>query len=155
MAYTRCFLQCWSETAGVPESMGCDSAIQALTRRFDAHGMQINNGVYRSGFATTQAAYERAQADLYAALDAVEQRLGAHRFLVGDRSVAFLCARCIAAHAMRTSCMRVHVVSTRSLPGTCKVIVLYMASQQCPCFRCRNCECGLLVCMVRGDPLGP
>lgn len=50
-------------------------------------GVQINNGVYRSGFATTQGAYERAQADLYAALDAVERRLGAHRFLVGDRFV--------------------------------------------------------------------
>ena len=47
--------------------------------------MQINNGVYRSGFATTQAAYERAQGDLYSALDTVERRLSQHRFLVGDR----------------------------------------------------------------------
>ena len=46
---------------------------------------QINNGVYRSGFATMQGAYERAQADLYSALDAVERRLSQHRFLVGDR----------------------------------------------------------------------
>ncbi|CAL5225669.1 g8532 [Coccomyxa viridis] len=45
----------------------------------------INNGVYRSGFATTQGAYERAQNDLYTALDTVEQRLSQHRFLVGDR----------------------------------------------------------------------
>ena len=47
--------------------------------------MQINNGVYKSGFATTQAAYARAQAELYEALDNVEQRLSQHRFLVGDR----------------------------------------------------------------------
>lgn len=47
--------------------------------------LQINNGVYRSGFATMQGAYERAQADLYSALDAVERRLSQHRFLVGDR----------------------------------------------------------------------
>ena len=47
--------------------------------------VQINNGVYRSGFATTQGAYERAQADLYSALDTVERRLSQHRFLTGDR----------------------------------------------------------------------
>ncbi len=46
---------------------------------------QINNGVYKSGFATTQAAYARAQQELYGALDLVEQRLSEHRFLVGDR----------------------------------------------------------------------
>jgi len=45
----------------------------------------INNGVYRSGFATTQAAYERAQAALYSALDEVEERLSRGRFLLGDR----------------------------------------------------------------------
>lgn len=47
--------------------------------------LQINNGVYRSGFATMQGAYERAQADLYSAFDAVERRLSQQRFLVGDR----------------------------------------------------------------------
>ena len=51
----------------------------------DCSVLQINNGVYRSGFATMQGAYERAQADLYSALDAVERRLSQHRFLVGDR----------------------------------------------------------------------
>ena len=51
----------------------------------DSSVLQINNGVYRSGFATMQGAYERAQADLYSALDAVERRLSQHRFLVGDR----------------------------------------------------------------------
>ena len=33
--------------------------------------VQINNGVYKSGFSTTQAAYDRAQAGLYSALDQV------------------------------------------------------------------------------------
>ncbi|KAK9916212.1 hypothetical protein WJX75_000127 [Coccomyxa subellipsoidea] len=46
---------------------------------------KINNGVYKSGFATTQAAYARAQQELYGALDLVEQNLSEHRFLVGDR----------------------------------------------------------------------
>ena len=35
----------------------------------------INDGVYRCGFARNQAAYDRAEADLFAALDAVEQSL--------------------------------------------------------------------------------
>jgi glutathionyl-hydroquinone reductase len=45
----------------------------------------INNGVYRCGFATRQDAYERAYRDLFAALDRVEERLSRHRYLVGNR----------------------------------------------------------------------
>ena len=47
--------------------------------------LQINNGVYKSGFSTTQGAYDRAQRELYGALATVEERLSQHRFLVGDR----------------------------------------------------------------------
>ena len=43
----------------------------------------INNGVYRCGFATSQAAYEAAFHRLFDALDIVEERLGRHRYLVG------------------------------------------------------------------------
>jgi glutathionyl-hydroquinone reductase len=43
----------------------------------------VNNGVYRAGFATSQAAYEEAFRALFAALDEVEQRLGRQRYLVG------------------------------------------------------------------------
>jgi putative glutathione S-transferase len=45
----------------------------------------INNGVYRNGFATTQAAYEEAFEQLFAALDWVEDRLGTRRYLCGER----------------------------------------------------------------------
>ena len=45
----------------------------------------INNGVYRAGFATTQRAYEAAFHRLFDALDVVEDRLGNHRYLAGDR----------------------------------------------------------------------
>ena len=45
----------------------------------------INNGVYRCGFARTQAAYEQGFRKLFAALDSLEERLGRQRYLIGDR----------------------------------------------------------------------
>ncbi|EIM74452.1 glutathione S-transferase [Nitratireductor aquibiodomus RA22] len=45
----------------------------------------INNGVYKAGFATTQEAYEEAFGALFAALDQVEERLSRQRYLAGDR----------------------------------------------------------------------
>lgn len=44
----------------------------------------INNGVYRAGFATTQAAYDDAVAEVFGALETVEQRLSTQRYLIGD-----------------------------------------------------------------------
>jgi putative glutathione S-transferase len=45
----------------------------------------VNNGVYKAGFATTQAAYEEAFDALFARLDWLEERLARRRFLVGDQ----------------------------------------------------------------------
>jgi putative glutathione S-transferase len=45
----------------------------------------VNNGVYRAGFATTQAAYEEAARGVFATLDHVEQLLSRQRYLVGAR----------------------------------------------------------------------
>ena len=45
----------------------------------------VNNGVYKCGFATSQAAYERAYDALFARLDWLEERLTERRYLVGDR----------------------------------------------------------------------
>jgi glutathionyl-hydroquinone reductase len=43
----------------------------------------VNNGVYRAGFATSQAAYERAYHAVFARLDALADRLSGRRYLVG------------------------------------------------------------------------
>ena len=43
----------------------------------------VNNGVYRTGFARSQAAYEASYDALFAALDELEARLGRQRYLVG------------------------------------------------------------------------
>jgi len=45
----------------------------------------INNGVYRAGFADTQAAHQRAVRELFDALDRWEDVLADQRYLVGDR----------------------------------------------------------------------
>jgi putative glutathione S-transferase len=45
----------------------------------------INNGVYRAGFATSQAAYEEAFQGLFATLGELDARLADQRFLAGDR----------------------------------------------------------------------
>ena len=44
----------------------------------------VNNGVYKAGFATTQAAYEEAVAPLFDTLDWLEDRLAQSRFLCDD-----------------------------------------------------------------------
>ncbi|MEQ9639989.1 MAG: glutathione S-transferase family protein [Alphaproteobacteria bacterium] len=45
----------------------------------------LNNGVYRCGFSTTQAAYDEAVAELFNTLDWLEDRLSGQRYLAGDR----------------------------------------------------------------------
>ncbi len=45
---------------------------------------EVNNGVYRCGFAGSQAAYEAAYDRLFAALDWLSDRLSTQRYLVGD-----------------------------------------------------------------------
>ncbi|NRF28586.1 glutathione S-transferase family protein [Vibrio coralliilyticus] len=44
----------------------------------------VNNGVYRCGFATAQEAYEEAYDNLFAALDRIDTHLATHRYLAGN-----------------------------------------------------------------------
>ncbi len=47
----------------------------------------LNNGVYKAGFATSQENYESAVTRLFDALEKLDDRLAARRFLVTDRPV--------------------------------------------------------------------
>jgi glutathionyl-hydroquinone reductase len=60
-------------------------ALEAEQSKLSAYIYEnINNGVYNAGFATTQAAYEKACRSLFAALDAVDARLATRRYLFGS-----------------------------------------------------------------------
>ena len=62
---------------------------EALQAEIDAVNARIyndiNNGVYKVGFATQQAAYEENFTTLFSALDWVEERLSAQMYLVGEQ----------------------------------------------------------------------
>ena len=63
-----------------PEELRTD--IEAVNARvYDG----VNNGVYKAGFATTQAAYDDAVREVFETLDWLEERLGSGRHLMGDR----------------------------------------------------------------------
>lgn len=50
-------------------------------RMYDA----LNNGVYRTGFAVSQAAYDEAVSDVFGCLDELEQQLDGRSYLLGER----------------------------------------------------------------------
>jgi putative glutathione S-transferase len=61
-------------------------ALQAEIDRVNAEiYVNVNNGVYRCGFAKSQEAYEAAYDALFATLDGLEARLGKQPYLVGNQ----------------------------------------------------------------------
>ena len=66
-----------------------DFYLSALRAEIDAINERVyhnvNNGVYRCGFAKSQAAYEEAYDSLFATLDELEERLSRRRYLVGHQ----------------------------------------------------------------------
>ncbi|QKT02940.1 glutathione S-transferase family protein [Ectothiorhodospiraceae bacterium 2226] len=63
-----------------PEALRAD--IDAVNERvYD----NVNNGVYKAGFATSQGVYEEAYEALFETLDHLEERLAHQRYLVGPR----------------------------------------------------------------------
>ena len=81
----RDFITEWTDfhRAGAPNLYPAEHAAE-IDELNDYIFRNINNGVYRCGFAGSQEAYEKAYADLWEALDWVEERLGQQRYLVGE-----------------------------------------------------------------------
>ncbi len=74
----------WPAPSGAPdlEPADCREAITGWRERLQG---DVNDGVYRCGFARNQAAYDRAEAALFAALEAVDQALaGGGPWLCGE-----------------------------------------------------------------------
>lgn len=75
------------------DGIGADSSVDLypgpLREEIDAVNARVydtvNNGVYKSGFATTQEAYEEAVTALFETLDWLDERLSRERYLVGGR----------------------------------------------------------------------
>ena len=63
----------------LPEEL-IDEMLPVIKRVFT----EVNNGVYRAGFAGSQRAYEEAYDRLFTALDWLEERLAARRYLMGE-----------------------------------------------------------------------
>ena len=59
----------------------CDRIEALNTRIYDT----VNNGVYKAGFATSQAAYDKAIGPLFDSLDWIEGLLAQNRYLAGER----------------------------------------------------------------------
>jgi glutathionyl-hydroquinone reductase len=68
----------------LPETYCPESLRAEIDRTLDEIYHPINNGVYRSGFAASQGAYEEAVTELFAALDRWDGVLGERRYLCGD-----------------------------------------------------------------------
>ena len=71
------------------DGAGPDTYPAALRKQIDAISAvvyeDINNGVYKCGFATSQEAYDKAFVALFGALDMAEARLDHQRYVAGDR----------------------------------------------------------------------
>lgn len=76
----------WSRAAGSDGSVDLYPAAQRA--EIDAINAtvyeNVNNGVYRAGMATSQAAYHDAVTRIFATLDELEQRLAGRRYLLGE-----------------------------------------------------------------------
>ncbi|MFV2196872.1 glutathione S-transferase family protein [Nocardiopsis sp. LOL_012] len=87
--YDRLGLDMATEWGGLVRAGAPDLYPQALREEIEEVGRgvyrDLNNGVYRSGFAPDQARYDRAVRAVFTRLDALEERLTGRRYLVGDR----------------------------------------------------------------------
>lgn len=75
----------FNEIARSPLDLFPDNLQDTIEQTIDAIYMPVNNGVYRSGFATSQTAYEEAVTELFLALEHWETVLSQQRYLCGNQ----------------------------------------------------------------------
>ncbi|WP_017591921.1 glutathione S-transferase family protein [Nocardiopsis potens] len=86
--YDRLALDMATEWGGLVREGAPDLYPEPLREEIDAVGAEVyrdlNNGVYRAGFAPDQERYDAAVTAVFDRLDALEERLAGRRYLVGD-----------------------------------------------------------------------
>ncbi len=106
-------------------------AIEAVNARI--YGT-INNGVYKSGFATTQAAYDEAVGALFDTFDWVENRLSTNRYLMGSRiteadwRLAVTLFRFDVVYHLHFKCNRKRVIDYPNLWGYARELYQWQAA---------------------------
>ena len=86
----------------------------------------VNNGVYRCGFARSQQAYEQAYDALFETLDELEVRLGRQRYLVGRQHHRGRLAAVPDAGAVRRRLFLAVQVQPASASPTIRTFLNYM-----------------------------
>ena len=81
----RMFNSAFNHLTGNSDDYYPETLHQSISELNDRVYRDINNGVYRAGFATTQTAYEEAFDKLFNALDWVEGILSQQRYLAGEQ----------------------------------------------------------------------
>lgn len=80
----RMFNSAFNEITGNTEDYWPQELRDAIAPVNDRIYDTLNNGVYKSGFATSQEAYDKAVHPLFDTLDWLDDRLGQNRYLMGD-----------------------------------------------------------------------
>lgn len=75
----------WDAVTGNSDDYWPEALRDEIERINDRVYATVNNGVYRCGFATSQAAYDAAIGPLFESLDWLDGLLGQRRYLAGDR----------------------------------------------------------------------
>jgi len=83
----RMFNQAFHQCTNSPVDLYPENLRQEIDELNTFMYVNVNNGVYRAGFATSQLAYEQAVTMLFDALDKMEERLSTQRYLFGQRIV--------------------------------------------------------------------
>ena len=80
----RMFNSAFDEVGALPGDFYPEALREKIDEVNELVYHNINNGVYRAGFATTQEAYDDAVTEVFWALDQLENRLANQRYLVGS-----------------------------------------------------------------------